>query len=263
VTVCAATHAGLVDTHNDDAFLIADLEAGETGRRPGAPVASEIGHEGVLLVVCDGVGGAAGEVAAWIGSEVIVAALRASERLEEDGATRLLAAIEKANRDVLVEAREADAERRMGATCTACWIVGARAYIAQVGDSRGYLLRGGRLAQATLDQTPEASEPSTEGSRIGGYGRKLAHALGVTETIDAVVREIDLRRGDEILLCTDGLHHVVTEQGIREALASHPDPCLACQELVRLAVAAGAPENLTAVIARCDGQVFPEAAPSP
>jgi hypothetical protein len=76
VTMCAAIHAGMLAAHNDDTFLIADLERNATGRKPGSPMSGEVGQEGVLLMVCDGIGGAAGEVAAWIGSETIIAALR-------------------------------------------------------------------------------------------------------------------------------------------------------------------------------------------
>jgi protein phosphatase len=173
----------------------------------------------------------------------------------------LLEALTVANRQVFTEARVAGIERTMGAACTACLIRGDRAYFAQVGDSRGYLLRGRTLYQTTWDQPTNVSpgQMSGEHARMTAHAETLLHALGAADTVDAMVVELDLLRGDRILLCTDGLHHVLPLDDIRAALVAEDDPPVACARLIRAAVERGAPENLTAVVARCEGPVFPAA----
>jgi serine/threonine protein phosphatase PrpC len=263
VTVCAATHPGLIAAHNDDTFVIATVEGGQAARRPAHPLKCFVDSGGVILLVCDGIGGAAGEVAAWLGSEVLVAALRQSTTGGSDPAIRLLHAVAIANREILIEARAAGIELEMGAACTACWISGQRAYFAQVGDSRGYILRDRSLYQATWDQVTDlpVAQMSQEHIRMGEHANVLLHVLGAADHVEAIVTEVDLRQGDNVLLCTDGLHHLLSLDAIRTKLIEEATPCSACQNLVQAAIDRGGPENVTAVIARCDGPVFTRAAP--
>lgn len=119
IVVCAATQQGVLSRYNDDTFVIADLETDTADREAASPLASAAGRDGVLMLVCDGIGGPAGEVAGWIGSEAILAALHrrdpSADRRDTDAAIQLLRALEVANREILVEARSAGVERQMGA----------------------------------------------------------------------------------------------------------------------------------------------------
>jgi protein phosphatase len=96
---------------------------------------------------------------------------------------------------------------------------------------------------------------------MSGHTETLLHSLGAADDVEAVVAQVDVRRGDSVLLCTDGLHHLLSLDAIRTTLVEEDDPCVACQRLVRAAVESGGPENVTAVIARCDGPVFAPGVP--
>src|SRR5258706_10705743 len=150
LTVYGQTDVGCVRTTNEDTFVIADL----TGNNliEGDPISRfEIGERGVLLAVSDGMGGhAAGEVASAL---VVQSLQRAMSIAPETVPDALLEkAVEKANRDVW-EASHVKGREKMGATVTALFVRGTSAYIAEVGDSRAYLLRGGNLVQITHDQS--------------------------------------------------------------------------------------------------------------
>src|SRR3984893_13243129 len=140
LTVVAQTDVGLVRKSNEDAFVIADLTGGSLlDERRIAQF--EVGQRGVLLAVSDGMGGhAAGEIA----SALVVESLQRSMAKHAGGAHDALLekAVLQANRDVWEAARYPGREN-MGATVTAMFIHGAVAYIAEVGDSRAYLLRYG------------------------------------------------------------------------------------------------------------------------
>lgn len=144
------TDVGVVRKNNEDAFLIADLEREETADRPWHEAA--VSQRGILLAVSDGMGGAAaGEIA----SALTVGSLRQWLGEDHQGVgTQVLIkeAVEEANRNVFDAAQ--DNERRgMGATLTAVLVRGKMAHIAEVGDSRAYLIRGGRIRQVTRDQS--------------------------------------------------------------------------------------------------------------
>ena len=143
LTVCAQTDIGLVRSSNEDAFVVADLTGGSLlEQQRGARF--EVGRRGVLLAVSDGMGGhQAGEVA----SALVVESLRramASHQGGEPSDALLEKATVQASREVW-QAAHYPGRENMGATLTAMFIHGKTAYIAEVGDSRAYLLRGGQV----------------------------------------------------------------------------------------------------------------------
>ncbi|HEX5018780.1 MAG TPA: protein phosphatase 2C domain-containing protein [Actinomycetes bacterium] len=205
-----------------------------------------------LLVVADGMGGAAaGEVA----SSVAVAAMAT---LDEDQPSDLLDAF--ANTLTRIESQLAglvEAEPRlrgMGTTLTAVMREDSRLGMVHVGDSRGYLLRGGKLERITRDHTLVQSLIDTgrlsEGDAATHPQRHVLTQVldgGHPTDADLSIREIKL--GDRILLCSDGLTGVVSSETIGATLLANEDPQDAVNELVDLALRAGGPDNITCVVA--------------
>ncbi|MBI5490689.1 MAG: protein phosphatase 2C domain-containing protein [Deltaproteobacteria bacterium] len=265
VSVFARTDVGLLREHNEDDFLVADMTNGRRALMPDVQSHS-LGKGGSLFVVCDGMGGAAaGEVASRTAVDTIY------ERLTADGPPdgwddlvgRLDRAIIEAGRRIFAMAR-ADQERRgMGTTCTAATLIDGRLFVAQVGDSRCYALRGGVLTQLTRDQSLltqliEAGQVRPEDAPNFEHSNIILQALGTTEMVNTDVTFLDLRRGDAILLCSDGLSGMVCDATLREILVSNPEPLAACRALTEAANAGGGEDNITCVVARFDGATLPE-----
>jgi protein phosphatase len=129
-----------------------------------------------------------------------------------------------------------------------------RGYHFQVGDSRGYYLRGGRLRQFTRDQTVgefmvEAGLLSEEQARKGGLHNVLTRAIGGDESTPAV-GVLDFRSGDVLMLCSDGLTKHVSDGAIRDVLGRAASAEAACRELVDAALAGGGSDNVTVIVAR-------------
>lgn len=255
LVVCGATDVGLRRAQNEDTFVIADLATGRISVPCTRTELSPSGH-GLLMLVCDGMGGAAaGEVAARIAGQSIV------QDLEEKGAAvrgqpaeSLGDAVQQANQAIRREAAAHPEERGMGTTCTAALVFPDKLVFAQVGDSRAYLLRGGALHALTRDQTLtaqllDAGALRPEQVHNFRFRHVLSQALGTQPTIDPVISEVPLAMGDRILLCSDGLHGVVNDETIARALRDTPDGDAASQALIHLALAAGGPDNVTVVVA--------------
>lgn len=255
VSVFGVSDVGLVRTVNEDAFAMADLNAGErwTGR---APRTWSSVPNGVLVEVSDGMGGArAGEVASALSVEGVAAGMiSACLSGPPDGET-LRSVIEHVNRKVHRAAQRPD-RRGMGATMTAALIQRRCAYIAQIGDSRAYLIRDGRIGQVTHDQsyvqmlvdagvmTPEEAERSPR--------RNIILQVMGQEHVKVALGRIDVRPGDRLLFCSDGLTTVVDDETIRAVARPPKDIADAALELVRLTKLEGAPDNVTVVLAQLD-----------
>jgi serine/threonine protein phosphatase PrpC len=255
LAVCGATDVGLQREQNEDTFVIADLATGQLSV-PCARAELSPSGRGLLMLVCDGMGGAAaGEVASHIAAESI------KHQLHEKGAAvrgqpaeSLQGAVQQANQDILREAAAHPEERGMGTTCTAALVFPDKLVFAQVGDSRAYLLRGGALQTLTRDQTLTArllDSGALNPDQVEHFPFRhvLLQALGSQAKVDPVINEMALAAGDRILLCSDGLHGVVSDQAIASALRDTPDSGDAAQALIQLALAAGAPDNVTVVVA--------------
>jgi hypothetical protein len=151
----------------------------------------------------------------------------------------------------------------MGTTCTAVGLVDATLLIGQIGDSRCYVLRGGRLSQVTKDQSLawqliEAGAMTLEEAKGFEHANIILQALGVQEKVEVVLSQVSLRRGDVILVCSDGLHGPVSDDEIKQILLDEPDVKKACDRLIACANAHDGPDNITVVLAQFDGVGLPE-----
>jgi serine/threonine protein phosphatase PrpC len=213
--------------------------------------------------VCDGMGGAqAGEVASALTLHCLRSEMPAGEGGTADAA--LTASVEKANQRVWQAA--ADPERKgMGATLTAVLIHGHRAYVAEVGDSRAYVLRGSRFAQLTRDQSYtqfhlDAGTLTREQAETSQYKNVILQSIGTKPSVVVALSHFTLRRGDRILLCSDGLSNKVTDDEMRSVLTATTSLDAACIQLIELANSRGGEDNITVVLAEMDGEGLPKLA---
>jgi protein phosphatase len=257
VAVCGATDIGLVRRQNEDTFMIADLISGQLST-PCIGTDFSVSSRGVLLVVCDGMGGhAAGEIAARIAAEAVKEVLVSEgPTVAENPVESLKHAVMGANQAVLDEAAANPEERGMGTTCTAAIVLPTRLVIGQVGDSRAYLLRDGQLRALTRDQSLaaqllESGAINREQARRSPHRNVLLQALGGRTRVEPVITEVELRAGDRLLLCSDGLHGPVSDERIAEVVATTRDLTAAAKALIDEALRAGGPDNVTVLVADC------------
>jgi serine/threonine protein phosphatase PrpC len=246
---------------NEDAFVIADLKGAPPLYATAQPIALEVGSVGILLAVSDGMGGEqAGEVA----SALTLESLHSELPVAQGGSVEevLMASVERANRRVWDEAVDTN-RRGMGATLTAVLVHGGRAYVAEVGDSRAYVLRGSRLCQITHDQSYaqvlfDAGTLTREELETFTHKNVIMQAMGSRDDVVVALNRFTLRRGDRLLLCSDGLTGKVNDEEIRSVLLSTPALDAACTKLVELANARGGEDNITVVLAEMSGEGLPE-----
>jgi protein phosphatase len=226
-----------------------------------------------LFVVADGMGGhSAGEVASSLAVDAIAGFIRRTEgdgdvswpygiepRLSFSG-NRLRTAAHLANRRVFRAAERHDEYTGMGTTIVGALISGGRLAVANAGDSRLYLFADGRLTQLTHDDTWAATVLAAQGNS-GPAGRPsssmrhvLTNVLGAREEVDVHVSEHDLSGGEMILLCSDGLHGVLDDGTLQMMLSAGGTPVEIVPQLIETALARGAKDNITAVLARYDGE---------
>ena len=254
--VFGRTDTGKVRQKNEDAFVVADLMHSVPIHAMPAPITIQVDSRGVLLALSDGMGGApAGEVA----SALTLHGLRLEMPSGEGGTAEaaLQASVEKVNQRVWQIA--ADTGRiGMGATLTAVLIHGRRAYVAEVGDSRAYVLRGSRFVQVTRDQSLaqrllDSGSMTCEQVETLPNRNVILQAIGTEPSVTVALNRFTLRRGDRILLCSDGLSRMVTDDEIRSVLLTISDLAAACTRLIDLANAHGGQDNITVVLAEMDG----------
>ena len=228
------TDVGKRRTSNEDAVAVV---APARGFRSGA-------------IVCDGVGGAAaGEVASRTAIEHVAASLASGG----DGpiAERLCAAIADANVAVRAYAREKLEGAASGSTIVVALFSEGHAAIAHLGDSRAYLYRSGSLLQLTVDHSFVAEQVRAgiiraEDAISHPLRSRLTKALGVADTVEPDVREIEVLAGDVLLLCTDGLHAMASDDEIAAALG--PDGPRSAKALIDLANRRGGNDNVTVAL---------------
>ena len=207
-----------------------------------------------LFAVADGMGGhAAGEVA----SEIAVRALSELAPEHPDGEA-LGRAIEEANRAVIQAAREGRGRQGMGTTMTAAMLEGERLVIAQVGDSRAYLLHQGKLQQLTRDHSLmadmiEAGQLTPEEARTHPQRSVITRALGSDAHLHPDIYEINVETGDRLLICSDGLSGMIFDDQIENTLRRVQDPQRCASQLVNEAIAAGGHDNVTVIVADVTG----------
>jgi PPM family protein phosphatase len=259
--VFGKTDVGLVREHNEDNFLVADVTTATRSSDVKEPLRIPLGEKGAVLLVCDGMGGAAaGEVASKMAVDSIYEALAAADPQPRDGFARLVRrAVERANERIFIQSRDNQSERGMGTTCTVAALVDTTLVVGQIGDSRCYVLRDGKLAQVTKDQSLawqliEAGAMTAEEAKAFEHANIILQALGVQERVEVVLSQVDLRRGDVALLCSDGLHGPVSDEEILAVLITEPDLQKAAQALVQKALDRDGPDNITVVLARFEGE---------
>jgi len=268
IEVFGKTDVGLVREHNEDNFLVADVTGGVRTAEPRAPFTFKLGEKGAALLVCDGMGGAAaGEVASQMAVDSIYDALASSEPQLRDAFARLLRrAVQQANEKIFIQSRDNQSERGMGTTCSVAALVDETLVIAQIGDSRCYILRDGKLAQVTKDQSLawqliEAGAMTADEAKAFEHANIILQALGVQERVEVVLSQVQLRRGDIALLCSDGLHGPVADEELLGILIAEPNLQKAGEALIQKALDRDGPDNITVVLARFDGEGLQAPAP--
>ena len=272
-TIYGSTHPGLRRSQNQDSFLVADLGvppsegpwrvSTDPDDEP-EPRRFSVGPRGLLAVVADGMGGAAaGAVASRLAVAEIYGSLStrwASEALATEArfAECLRHAVESANGAIHQHATREPECRGMGTTATVAGILDGWVILAQVGDSRAYLVRGGRTTQLTRDQSlvqklMDSGALKPEDAEGSGIASVLLQALGPEPRVQVDVTRQQVRRGDVLVLCSDGLSRTVPPAAIAEAAGRAPDPAALCATLMDAALAGGAPDNVTVVVVLLDG----------
>jgi protein phosphatase len=221
-----ATDTGQVRDHNEDSFIV----------------------EPPLYAIADGMGGAnAGEVASQLALETIGDMQRAGETTLDDE-------VREANRVVFARSGEDTKFAGMGTTVTAALASAEALHLVHVGDSRAYLLRAGSLRQLTHDHTlvdrmVQAGEISRDEADVHPHRNVLIRALGTEPKVDVEALDLGLLDGDQVLICSDGLTDMVTENQITAILdIARGAPQDAAERLVRAANRAGGIDNITAIV---------------
>jgi serine/threonine protein phosphatase PrpC len=258
--VAARTDVGRVRRKNEDAFIAADLSRGESSAAPTWTGVLEQGDRGLLLAVSDGMGGLrAGEVA----SALVVSSLAMALGSSPGGAPsqdEITGAVECAHQRVLAEACARQVE--MGATLTAVYFRGRAAYVAEVGDSRAYLIRAGRITQLTKDQSyvqmlVDAGAVRSEDAQDFPARNVIMQAMGNQPSLSLALGRLELRHHDCLLLCSDGLTTKVSDEDMRDVILSSPDLPSGASRLIDLANERGGEDNATIVLGGVAGDLPP------
>jgi PPM family protein phosphatase len=269
VSVFGKTDLGRTRDHNEDTFLVADLSTGNASLQPEVRN-HQVGPRGSLFIVADGMGGAAaGELASAMAADLIyrhMATTWASDSAAtaQQFAYRMKEAVELANGQIYSYAREHPEVRGMGTTVTAAGVFGIDLYLTQIGDSRAYLLRGADAIQLTKDQSlmqrlVDAGELTEDEAEHSERRNIILQALGPDPRVKVDLTYQSMRRGDTLILCSDGLSGLVRREEFATLAREHPDPSALCSALIDLANSRGGPDNITVITAFFDGDGLPEA----
>jgi protein phosphatase len=264
VTVFGRTDVGRTREHNEDAFVVADLSTNNATLRPEVRTHTAGGY-GSLFMVADGMGGAAaGEIASEMAVKIVLDELQRNwlttpSTTDEQFVRALKSATKSANEQIHTFAGSHPEFRGMGTTATIAGLLGDTLYLAQVGDSRAYLVRDGIVRQITKDQSLmqkliEAGELTEEEAEQSERRNIILQALGPEQTIKIDLTHQQVRRGDTLVLCSDGLSGQVSKDDIGRIVSSEPDLTIACKMLIDRANENGGPDNITVILARFDGE---------
>jgi len=263
--VAGRTDVGRVRKRNEDSMLVAELAGGRCD-----PIASyDVRAAGLVLAVCDGMGGApAGALASQLAVDTLCDKLRCSATSESDSRAReLVAAVSDANSRIAESSRLARERRGMGTTATVATVEGDLLLVAQIGDSRAYVLRAGVLTQVTSDQTlvnlqREAGIVRKDQGKTRKHANLILQALGTHAEVWVDLTFLTLRRGDRLLICSDGLTGPLTNDVIRDLMLISSDPNTCSERLIRAANAAGGRDNITVIVCDLDGEGLRSPEPS-
>jgi PPM family protein phosphatase len=264
----AITHPGKVRTNNEDQFLVARLAKSMRICKTSLPDGDSTRYsdeEGYLLIVADGMGGAAaGEKASALAVRTVESFvldtfkwfLHLGKAEETELLKELRQGLERADREVVEKARSHPSLQGMGTTLTMAYSVARDLYIVHAGDSRAYLMREGVLDKVTSDHTlvqmlVDAGQISADEAKHHSRRNVVTNVIGGPERgIYAEIHKAEIADGDVLLLCSDGLTEPVDEARIAGVLTQKTDPEEACKALLDLALENGAPDNVTIVVAR-------------
>ncbi|MBX7223781.1 MAG: protein phosphatase 2C domain-containing protein [Blastocatellia bacterium] len=274
IKIFAQTDVGMVRQGNEDNFLAVDLSTSATWTADHASPPPELlsfkeGPYGALFAVSDGMGGAlAGEVASQLAVTAVrdwMLQLQANPRFQPFAFhERLRLSVEQANSLINNKSQNNAEYAGMGATFTAAGVDNNILYLAQIGDSRAYLIRRGRIEQMTKDQSlvaqlVEANHITEEEAENHHYKNVILQALGATSSVIVVVDKVPLCRDDLILLCSDGLSGKVRKQEMFNILnACNGDLSSACNQLIQMANDRGGEDNITVMLMHFTGGALSE-----
>ncbi len=230
----AQTDVGLVRDHNEDSYGVGE-----------GPQVEQLGQ---LVIICDGMGGhAAGEVASRIGVDTVLAQYYADTDADRPAAVRR--AVERANAEIYRKGRGT-----MGTTAVAALLHSDSLLIANVGDSRAYLIRGESIQQISRDHSLvndqiDAGVLTPEQARVSTIRNIITRALGHQAAVLVDLFRYRLMADDMVLLSSDGLHGLLGDGELRDLARAHP-PEEAVAKMVALANARGGHDNITAILAR-------------
>ena len=267
ISAFGLTDVGLVRKNNEDSFLIADLSNG-IATADEFPMNCRIARDGSIFIVADGMGGVqAGEVASHMAVDLVARnfldQLTQKRSVNQQSFVRVLKkSVEEANRMLFQEGQKNSQHRGMGTTLTAAAVHGTSIFFAQLGDSRAYLLRNGFINQMTKDQSFVAQlvasgSLSPEEAKTHPRRNVILQALGVQPKVDVAISGADLKKGDRLVLCSDGLWGKVETEEIKDLIEIY-QPTDACHGLVSLARERGGEDNITVIVACFDGDGLPE-----
>ncbi len=264
----SGTHAGHVRPRNEDQFLIAKLAKSMricASSLPESETTRFSDEEGYLLIVADGMGGAAG------GQEASTMAVQTVESfvldaikwfLHREGhdqktlVDELRLALQRADSVVLARADADPKLHGMGTTLTMAFSVGTDLFVAHAGDSRAYLYRDGQLDRITSDHTfvqvlIDAGAITPEDARDHPRRHVVTNVVGGPNVgVPVEVHRRSVSDGDILLLCTDGLTEYVPDSEIAEVLAPSADPGMAAHRLIDVVLSREAQDNVTVALAR-------------
>jgi len=256
ISLFADTDIGMRRAANEDSFLIADLTIGDSETSEEV-ISQNLSERGYLMVVSDGMGGAAaGEIASDFAVKTLLETL-ANSSDKKVLSEKLKLAAETANERIWNYAQENQALLGMGATLTAVIACGSEMHIAQVGDSRAYLIRSGQIEQLTRDQS--LAQALVDSGMIAPDQAHLIpqnviiQALGTQPSLNVIMTEIELCQNDVLVICSDGLSNKVKPQEMVEAIKETADLKAAVRRLIELANERGGEDNITLIISRFDG----------
>jgi protein phosphatase len=261
------TDVGRKRPTNQDHYLVADLNKSMRVHATSLNLDDETriygGSQGKLLIVADGMGGEAeGERASTIAVDQLTTyvlnslgwCFRLEEETEHDFEEHLKDALASCQASIQTMAGKHPEMKSMGTTMTMVYIVWPRAFVVHVGDSRCYLLRGGHLEQVTRDHTISAVMAEV-GQMTADEARKspMRHALwnvigGRTDELSVDVYKLSLEADDKLLLCTDGLYDMVSDETLKQLLDADESTEATCRKLVDLANENGGSDNITAIV---------------
>ncbi len=267
IALYSQTDAGVVRSGNEDNFLALDLSTGSSWTANGEERRDLLTYQqrrhGSLFAVSDGMGGT---VAGEIASRMVVETVRDwMLRLQADVVYsrvpvyyRLRRALEETNLLIYRESATNAERDGLGATFTAVVTEGSLGYFAQVGDSRAYLIRQGRIVRVTKDQSLvqrliDIGQITEEEAETHPYRNIILQALGTNSAVQANFSSLNLCQLDVLVLCTGGLSGKLQADEIASIVNAAADLKSACRELINLAKERGGEDNITVVIVQFSG----------